>query len=221
MVVKAFRDKCSPLGGEGLECCIYHGLKWCLNLTKALIIQTEEELPAHYLPEHNNVNTRLPGRPQCSLSELVSCSTIHSISTSTTLQDSFLVLHYLSLLLVSLALALPPDASQVAAPPPPSAPPAHFLPFCKPPLLHPSTLLGPDEPLWDSSRWMGNKGVRGGPPLPVPLVSLPTRLWVIFSSFHGRAMNNLSLLSETQAPPQPPPLLSHPLQTRQGRLLPG
>lgn len=55
-------------------------------------------------------------------------------------------------------------------PPPPFSPtpPAHFLPFCKPPLLHPSTLLGPDEPLWDSSRWMGNKGVRGGPPLPVP-----------------------------------------------------
>lgn len=71
--------------------------------------------------------------------------------------------------------------------------------------LHPSTLLGPDEPLWDSSRWMGNKGVRGRPPLPVPLVSLPTRLWVIFSSFHGRAMNNLSLLSETQALLQPPP----------------
>lgn len=54
----------------------------------------------------------------------------------------------------------------------------------------------------------GTKRVRGGPPLPVPLVSLPTRLWVIFSSFHGRAMNNLSLLSETQAPLLPP-LLSY------------
>lgn len=104
---------------------------------------------------------------------------------------------------------LPRITSQCLAgcltPPFSPTPPAHFLPFCKPVLLHPSTLLGPDEPLWDSSRWMGNKGVRGGPPLPVPLVSLPTRLWVIFSSFHGRAMNNLSLLSETRATPQPPP----------------
>lgn len=98
----AFRDKCYPLGGEGLEWCIYHGLKWCLSLTKVLIIQTEEELPAHYLPENNNVNTRLPGLSQCSLSELVSCSTIHSISTSTMLQDSFLVLHYLSLCCLAL-----------------------------------------------------------------------------------------------------------------------
>lgn len=117
MVVKAFRDKCYPLGGKGLEWCIYHGLKWCLSLTKVLIIQSEEELPAHYLPENNNVNTRLPGLSQCSLSELVSCSTIHSISTSTMLQDSFPVLHYLSLLLASLSLCcltLPPHVAQVA-----------------------------------------------------------------------------------------------------------
>lgn len=123
MVVKAFRNKCYPLGGKGLEWCIYHGLKWCLSLTKVLIIQSEEELPAHYLPENNNVNTRLPGLSQCSLSELVSCSTIHSISTSTVLQDSFPVLHYLSLLLASLSLrclALPPHVVQVA---PPSAQP--------------------------------------------------------------------------------------------------
>lgn len=210
MVVKAFRDKCYPLGGKGLEWCIYHGLKWCLSLTKVLIIQSEEELPAHYLRENNNVNTRLPGPSQCRLSELVSCSTIHSISTSTVFQDSFPVLLYLSLPFSFTLPTLPHVTSQCLAgcphtPPLSPTPPAHFLPFCKPLLLHPSTLLGPDEPLWDSSRWMGNKGVRGGPPLPVPLVSLPTRLWVIFSSFHGRAMNNLSLLSETQAPPQPPP----------------
>lgn len=157
MVVKAFRDKCYPLGGKGLEWCIYHGLKWCLSLTKVLIIQSEEELPAHYLPENNNVNTRLRGLSQCSLSELVSCSTIHSISTSAVLQDSFPVLHYLSLLLAPLSLrclALPPNVLQVAPPHTPHThtpfsptPPAHFLPFCKPLLLHPSTLLGPDEPL--------------------------------------------------------------------------
>lgn len=64
MVVKAFRDKCYPLGGESLEWCIYHGLKWCLRLTKVLIIQSEEEQPAHYLPENNNVNARLPGLSQ-------------------------------------------------------------------------------------------------------------------------------------------------------------
>lgn len=46
MVVKAFRDKRYPLGGRDLEWCIYHGLKWRLSLTKVLIIQSEEELPA-------------------------------------------------------------------------------------------------------------------------------------------------------------------------------
>lgn len=52
---------------------------------------------------------------------------------------------------------------------------------------------------------MGNKGGERDAPLCLsPLVSLPTRLWVIFSSFHGRAMNNLSLLTETQALLQPP-----------------
>lgn len=102
-----------------MEWCIYHGLKWCLSLTKVLIIQSEEELPAHYLPENNNVDTRLPGLSQCSLSELVSCSTIHSISTSGMLQDSFRILHYLSLLLAPLSLgclALPPPVLQVASP---------------------------------------------------------------------------------------------------------
>lgn len=63
-----------------VEWRIYHGLKWCLRLTKVLIIQSEEELPGHYLPENNNVNTRLLGLSRCILSELVSCSTIHSIS---------------------------------------------------------------------------------------------------------------------------------------------
>lgn len=52
----------------------------------------------------------------------------------------------------------------------------------------------------------GEQRGEGMPPLSLsPLVSLPTRLWVIFSSFHGRAMNNLSLLPETQALLQPPP----------------
>lgn len=63
-----------------MEWCIYHGFKWCLRLTKVLIIQSEEELPGHYLPENNNVNTRLLGLSRCILSGLVSCSTIHSIS---------------------------------------------------------------------------------------------------------------------------------------------
>lgn len=147
MVVKAFRNKCYPLGGKGLEWCIYHGLKWCLSLTKVLIIQSEEELPAHYLPENNNVNTRLPGLSQCSLSELVSCSTIHSISTSTVLQDSFPILHYLSLLLASLSLrclALPPHVVQVPPPQPPLQPnPTRLLP----PILQASA-APPLHPTW-------------------------------------------------------------------------
>lgn len=148
MVVKAFRDKCYPLGDEGFERCIYHGLKWCLSPTKVLIIQSEEELPAHYHPGNNNMNTRLPGPSQCSLSELVSCSTIHSISTSTRIHSSsctispsfqphspYAASHYLPM-----SCRLPPPLFS-------RTPPSHFLPFCKPPLLHPSTLLGPDEPL--------------------------------------------------------------------------
>lgn len=120
MVVKAFRDKCHPLGDKGFEWCIYHGLKWCLSLTKVLIIQSEEELPAHYLPENNNVNTRLPSLPQCCLSKLVSCSTIHSIPTSAELKDSFHVLHYLSLLLAPLSrycFTLASNVLQVVSPP--------------------------------------------------------------------------------------------------------
>lgn len=58
----AFKNKCYPLGGKGLEWSIYHGLKWCLSPTKVLIIQSEEELPAHYLPENNNADTP-PHRP--------------------------------------------------------------------------------------------------------------------------------------------------------------
>lgn len=54
------------------------------------------------------------------------------------------------------------------------------------------------------------RGERDAPLCLSPLVSLPTRLWVIFSSFQGTAMNNLSLLSETQALPQPPPSLISP-----------
>lgn len=54
------------------------------------------------------------------------------------------------------------------------------------------------------------RGERDAPLCLSPLVSLPTRLWVIFSSFHGRAMNNLSLLTETQALLQPPPPLILP-----------
>lgn len=144
MVVKAFRDKCYPLGDKGFEWCIYHGLKWCLSRTKVLIIQSEEELPTHYLPENNNVNTRLPGLSQCSLSELVSCSTIHSISTSTVLQDSFLARLYLSLPLAPLSLrclALPPNVLQVASSP--SAPPPRSLP----PILRASA-APPLHPTW-------------------------------------------------------------------------
>lgn len=126
-----------------MEWSIYHGLKWCLSLSKVLIIQSEEELPAHYLPENNNADTRLPGLSRCSLSGPVSCSTIHSISTSGELQDSFPVLHYLSLLSASFSLrclALPPRALQ---PPPSSAKPStltssHSASLCcptPPPLL--------------------------------------------------------------------------------------
>lgn len=46
-----------------VEWSIYHGLKWCLSPTKVLIIPSEEELPAHYLPGNNNADTRPPGPP--------------------------------------------------------------------------------------------------------------------------------------------------------------
>jgi len=92
-------------------------------------------------------------------------------------------------------------------PPPFSAPPhpltsSHSASLCcstPPPCL---VLMSHCEIQADG--W-GTKGWEGGPLCLSPLVSLPTRLWVIFSSFHGRAMNNLSLLSETRATPQPPP----------------
>lgn len=141
MVVGAFKNKCYPLGGKGLEWGIYHGLKWCLSLSKVLIIQSEEELPAHYLPENNNADTRLPGLCRCSLSEPVSCSTIHSISTSGELQDSFPVLHHLSLLSASFSLrclALPPCGLQVG--PPPSAQPSTRTSF------HSASLCCPTPP---------------------------------------------------------------------------
>lgn len=51
------------------------------------------------------------------------------------------------------------------------------------------------------------RGERGAPSACPPCITA-NRLWVIFSSFHGRAMNNLSLLSQTQAPLQPAPLIS-------------
>lgn len=153
MVVGAFKNKCSPRGGKGLEWGIYHGLKWCLSLTKVLIIQSEEALPAHYLPENNNADTRLPGLCRCSLSEAVSCSTIHSISTSGELQDSFAVLHHLS---PPFSLFLPPlpritSPRSAGCPPqppplPPSLPPRpsprrslpSILQACTAPPLHPS-----------------------------------------------------------------------------------
>lgn len=144
MVVGAFKNKCHPLGGKGLEWSIYHGLKWCLSRTKVLIIQSEEELPAHYLPENNNADSRLAGLRRCRLSEAVSCSTIHSISTSGGgLQDSFPGLHHRSLL--SASFSLPPRGLQVP-PLPPSLPPRpsppHSLPSilqaCAAPPLHPS-----------------------------------------------------------------------------------
>lgn len=148
----AFKNKCFPLGAKGLEWGIYHALKWCLSLTKVLIIQSEEELPAHYLPENNNADTRLPGLRRCRLSEPVSCSAAHSISTSGELRDSFPVRHHLSLLSAFL-----PTLPRITSPPVCRLPPrpallgpalhTHFLPFCKPALPHPSTPLGPDEPL--------------------------------------------------------------------------
>lgn len=146
MVVKAFRDKCHPRVDKGFERCIYQGLKWCLSLTKVLIIQSEEELPAHYLSEYNNVNTRLLGPSQCSLSELVSCSTIHSISTTAELQDSLLLPLCLSPFSRAASHYLPVSCR---LPPHSSAPPRALTSShsASPPLLHPSTLLGLDEPL--------------------------------------------------------------------------
>lgn len=141
MVVGAFKNKCYPLGGKGLEWGIYHGLKWCLSLSKVLIIQSEEELPAHYLPENNNADTRLPGLCRCSLSEPVSCSTIHSISTSGELQDSFPVLSpsFQPLSPYAASLYLP---AVCRLPPPPRPSPRHALPSilqaCAAPPLHPS-----------------------------------------------------------------------------------
>lgn len=87
---------------------------------------------------------------------------------------------------------LPHITSQSPAPTP-SAPPAHFL--------------RPTWSWWAIVRFKqmdGEQRGERGPPLPVPLVSLPTRLWVIFSSFHGRAMNNPG----SSLRPSRPPLIS-------------
>lgn len=171
MVVKAFRDKCYPLGDEGFERCIYHGLKWCLSPTKVLIIQSEEELPAHYLPGNNNMNTRLPGPSQCSLSELVSCSTIHSISTSTRIHSSSCTIspsfHPHS---PSRRLALPPNVLQVA--------PSSFQPHptrSLPPILQASAAppLHPTWSWWAIVRFKQmdgeQRGERGAPSACPPL----------------------------------------------------
>lgn len=146
-----------------VEWRIYHGLKWCLRLTKVLIIQSEEELPGHYLPENNNVNTRLLGLSRCILSELVSCSTIHSISNRPAcprIHSPGRRHRYRHRRRppppLQLRLALPPRVAQVASPPPPSGSanplllPAHFLLFLRGGCggcSTPPPLLGPDEPL--------------------------------------------------------------------------
>lgn len=149
-----------------VEWRIYHGLKWCLRLTKVLIIQSEEELPGHYLPENNNVNTRLLGLSRCILSELVSCSTIHSISNRPACPRIHSPgrrrrhhRHRQPPPTLQLRLALPPRVAQVAPPhPPPPLPgsanplllPAHFLLFLRGGCggcSTPPPLLGPDEPL--------------------------------------------------------------------------
>lgn len=144
-----------------VEWSIYHGLKWCLSPTKVLIIPSEEELPAHYLPGNNNADTRPPGPPPglpgvaCrSLSaaapfiqsqQAASCR-IHS--PSCTISPSFQPLspyaasHYLPAL-----CRLPPPPSHPLLLLPGQALDTHFLPFCEPALPHPSTPLGPDEPL--------------------------------------------------------------------------
>lgn len=89
MVVKAFRDKCHPLGDKRFEWCVYHGLKWCLSPSSVLIIQSEEELPAHYLVEKNNVSTRLS-----TVSSVRGCQLQQRSFTLNELQDSLLVLHH-------------------------------------------------------------------------------------------------------------------------------
>lgn len=149
MVVGAFKNKCYPLGGKGLEWSIYHGLKWCLSLTKVLIIQSEEELPAHYLPENNNADSRLAGLCRCRLSGLSAAA--HPFSLNKQRAARFIPRPAPSLPPFSPFLpTLPRITSPRSAGCPPLLGPAldtHFLPFCKPVLPHPSTPLGPDEPL--------------------------------------------------------------------------
>lgn len=170
----------------------------------------------HYLPENNNANTRLLGLSQCSLSELVSCSTIHSISTSCSAPGFAPPSATISPFNSALP-TLPRITSPCRAGWPHhhyhSTRPQYFSP--NPSLLtssHSAGLGCSTPPPYlvlmshceiQADGW-GTKGWEEGPPLPVPLVSLPTRLWVIFSSFHGGAMNNLSLLCET--PFRHPPL---------------
>lgn len=156
----AFKNKCSPLGGKGLEWSIYHGLKWCLSLTKVLIIPSEEELPAHYLPGNNNADTRPPRAPPPAspVSPVAACQLQHhSFNLNKRRAAGFIPRPALSLPPFSL---FPPTLPRITSPrsagcpPPPPIPPlpgqaldTHFLPFCEPALPHPSTPLGPDEPL--------------------------------------------------------------------------
>lgn len=154
-----FGDKPRPPAEPGLEWCIYHSVKWCLNLKRSADYSVSEEEPPAPLPSGEQQCEHPPPPPplffglfQRRLSELVSCSNIHSVSTSSPCST----IHPPA---AALPHPHPRVTSQCLSPP-------FFLQASTAPPLHPA--LGPDEPLWDSSRWMGNKEVTGGPPLPVP-----------------------------------------------------
>lgn len=137
-----------------VEWSIYHGLKWCLSRTKVLIIPSEEELPAHYLPGNNNADTRPPGPPG------VACRSLSAAAPFIQSQQAAscrihprpaLSLPPFSLFLPTLPRITSPRSAgcppPLLLPLPGQALDTHFLPFCEPALPHPSTPLGPDEPL--------------------------------------------------------------------------
>lgn len=102
-----------------VEWSIYHGLKWCLSRTKVLIIPSEEELPAHYLPGNNNADTRPPAPP---VSPVAACQLQHhSFNLNKRRAAGFIpVLHYLSLLSAFLPTLPRITSPRSAGCPPPS-----------------------------------------------------------------------------------------------------
>lgn len=127
-----FGDKPRPPAEPGLEWCIYHGVKWCLNLKRSADYSVSEEEPPAPLPSGEQ-QCEHPPPPLLPFFLAFSNADCRSSSAAATFIQSQrahraprFILRLPRSLTLALALALPPNV---------------FLPpfSCKPPLLHPST----------------------------------------------------------------------------------